>query len=459
MPRIVASPRTLQRINLAGDVAILAGASVVAALDGATLHWKVALCMTAIAWAFWVVASGLASQYSPSNGRGPKGDLALTLIVLAAVVVPLTILRQVSHRFAETTELGRFLLLTVPAVLLVRVLTATVAWRARPADSILVVGAGTLGRITQREVDDAGAHRTVIGHLRFEDEQGGARLAAPVIGLAADIETVLRDRVVNEVYVASSSPEHADAVQRVVRSCERFGVPFALPVGRYRFARAVPACKAALRDGYVHYLSVEPKPLQWALKRLIDVLVSCTALVILAPLLMVVAVAVKLTSRGPVFYRQARVGMHGRAFQMLKFRSMGADADGQRAALEAKNERSGPVFKIANDPRVTPLGRWLRKYSVDELPQIVNVLRGDMSLVGPRPALPHEVVRYEGWQRRRLSVRPGLTCVWQVSGRDRISFGSWMLLDMQYIDHWSLWADLRLLFRTVPVVFFGRGAS
>jgi exopolysaccharide biosynthesis polyprenyl glycosylphosphotransferase len=198
---------------------------------------------------------------------------------------------------------------------------------------------------------------------------------------------------------------------------------------------------------------------QWAIKRLIDVAASAAALLLLSPLLVLAALAVKLSSRGPVFYRQERVGMHGRTFQMLKFRSMVVDAEARRAALATKNERTGPVFKIASDPRVTRVGRVLRKYSIDELPQIVNVLRGDMSLVGPRPALASEVAHYEAWQRRRLSVRPGLTCVWQVSGRDQISFATWMLLDMRYIDHWSLWEDVRLLFRTLPVVLLGRGAS
>lgn len=186
---------------------------------------------------------------------------------------------------------------------------------------------------------------------------------------------------------------------------------------------------------------------------------SVCALVALSPLLLTAAAAVKLTSRGPVLFRQQRVGMHGRVFSMLKFRSMVVDAEARKAALVAQNERGGPVFKMKRDPRVTAVGRFIRKYSIDELPQLVNVLRGDMSIVGPRPPIPSEVARYDAWQRRRLSVRPGLTCVWQVSGRDRIGFTEWMLLDLRYIDHWSLAGDLSLIARTVPVVITGRGAS
>jgi lipopolysaccharide/colanic/teichoic acid biosynthesis glycosyltransferase len=144
---------------------------------------------------------------------------------------------------------------------------------------------------------------------------------------------------------------------------------------------------------------------------------------------------------------------------MLKFRSMVVNAESLQKEILAKNEQSGPVFKMRNDPRITPLGRFLRKFSIDELPQLINVLRGDMSLVGPRPPVPQEVAQYLAWQRRRLSMRPGLTCSWQVSGRNQLSFTQWMYLDMAYIDHWSLAEDLKLLARTVPVVFSGKGAS
>jgi exopolysaccharide biosynthesis polyprenyl glycosylphosphotransferase len=198
---------------------------------------------------------------------------------------------------------------------------------------------------------------------------------------------------------------------------------------------------------------------QLAIKRLFDVAASSAALAALAPLMLSVAVVIKLSSRGPVLFKQQRVGRHGRPFHMLKFRSMVVNAEELKAKLMALNEQAGPVFKMKRDPRITPIGRFIRKFSIDELPQLINVLRGEMSLVGPRPPVPSEVARYEAWQRRRLSVRPGLTCVWQVSGRNEISFEEWMYLDMQYIDHWSLAQDFELILRTVPVVLTGRGAS
>ena len=285
------------------------------------------------------------------------------------------------------------------------------------------------------------------------------RLQAPILGTIKDLEAVFRDRVVSEVYFAAGAAHQRVEVQDAIASCEKFGIPFALPACGYRFARAKPADASAIADGYVHYLSVKPKPVQRGIKRLIDIAASFSALFVLSPLLVVAALAVRLTSRGPVLFRQQRVGLHCRMFHMLKFRSMVQNAEELKAKLMALNEQSGPVFKMKSDPRITRVGRFIRKYSIDELPQLVNVLRGDMSLVGPRPPLRTEVAKYEAWQRRRLSVRPGLTCVWQVSGRNQISFEQWMLLDMRYIDHWSLAQDLQLILKTVPVVLTGRGAS
>jgi len=177
--------------------------------------------------------------------------------------------------------------------------------------------------------------------------------------------------------------------------------------------------------------------------------------------MILVAVAIKLTSPGPVFFRQQRSGLNGRPFTMLKFRSMVTDAEQRRHELEVLNEMSGPVFKVTHDPRVTPIGRLLRKFSLDELPQLLNVARGDMSLVGPRPLPVDEVRRFDELaHRRRLSVKPGITCLWQISGRNNVTdFKDWVRLDLEYIDNWSLWLDLRILARTVPVVLLGTGAK
>jgi lipopolysaccharide/colanic/teichoic acid biosynthesis glycosyltransferase len=195
-----------------------------------------------------------------------------------------------------------------------------------------------------------------------------------------------------------------------------------------------------------------------AVKRLIDIVVAATSLVLLSPVLIAVAIAIKLTSRGPIFYPWRVLGEFGRPFVGYKFRTMVRNADDLKAGLLHLNERTGPVFKIANDPRVTPLGRWLRKHSLDELPQLWSALVGDMSLVGPRPPGYDEYRNFDLWQMRKLSVKPGMTCLWQVEGRSTISdFADWARLDLQYIDAWSLWKDIAILGRTAAVVVKGTG--
>ena len=171
------------------------------------------------------------------------------------------------------------------------------------------------------------------------------------------------------------------------------------------------------------------------------------------------ALAIKLTSRGPILYRQTRCGLGGRRFTLYKFRSMRTGADQDREALLPLNELDGPVFKIRDDPRCTAVGRFMRRFSLDELPQLFNILKGDMSFVGPRPPLPEEVERYERWQRRRLRMQPGLTCLWALEGRNQLNFRRWMELDLQYIDTWSPVLDWKILLKTIPVVLIGRGAS
>jgi lipopolysaccharide/colanic/teichoic acid biosynthesis glycosyltransferase len=194
-------------------------------------------------------------------------------------------------------------------------------------------------------------------------------------------------------------------------------------------------------------------------KRSLDVLLSAVALVLLSPLLAVIALAVKLTSPGPVFFKQLRSGLGDRPFMMLKFRSMTRDAERHREELAALNEQDGPAFKIRNDPRVTPLGWLLRRTSLDELPQLWNVLRGEMSLVGPRPLPCHETRQCAPWHRQRLQVTPGLTCIWQVYGRSRVGFDEWMRMDIRYTRSQSLWADVKLLLKTIPAVLSCKGAQ
>ncbi len=214
------------------------------------------------------------------------------------------------------------------------------------------------------------------------------------------------------------------------------------------------------RVGSAPLLTFSAAPLddiRLVLKRVFDLVVAAVGLVVLSPVIGLAALLIKLTSPGPVIYRQARCGLNGRRFTFYKFRSMVVNADEIKAQLAHLSERQ-VAFKLSRDPRVTPVGRWLRKFSIDELPQLYNVLRGDMSIVGPRPPLPQEVDQYERWQRRRLRMRPGLTCLWAVAGRDHIDFNAWMRMDISYIENWSLKLDWSIILKTIPHVLAGRGA-
>lgn len=205
---------------------------------------------------------------------------------------------------------------------------------------------------------------------------------------------------------------------------------------------------------------MESKLANWqiAAKRLVDILISSLGFLILMPLGVVIAILVKLDSEGPVLYKQARIGKGGKQFTMYKFRSMFKSADKMLANLDHLNEAEGPVFKIRKDPRVTRIGGLLRKSSLDELPQIINVIKGNMSLVGPRPPLPNEVAKYNDYQYMRLSIKPGITCIWQIQGRSNISFDQWVELDLEYIRNQSLWLDFKILLKTIPAVIKGNGA-
>jgi exopolysaccharide biosynthesis polyprenyl glycosylphosphotransferase len=445
------------KLSRIADALLLWIAALLAMRGERAVDFTTAASMGVGATMLWWMAARVLHQYDVDNGRGFLGDMALTVVMLAAMAVPLLGAALAADAFAQG---GRFVVLLVVGMLAARFVFVGLRLRsARPTESIVIAGIGPLGRLTGAEIEATEAHRHVIGYVAFDDEPPHGRLRAPVIERVGGLEDTLKQHVVDEVYFATTASEHQHAVQEAIRTCEKFGVPFALPSCSFRLTRARPANASAVRDGYSHFLSVQNKPLQLMLKRAFDILLSATALVVLSPLLLGVAAIIKLTDRGPILFRQQRVGLHGRTFNMLKFRSMVVNAEALKAQLLAHNEQSGPVFKMKHDPRITRVGRFIRKFSIDELPQIVNVLRGDMSIVGPRPPLPNEVARYEAWQRRRLSVRPGLTCVWQVSGRNQISFRDWMLLDMRYIDHWSLAQDFQLILKTFPVVITGRGAS
>lgn len=270
------------------------------------------------------------------------------------------------------------------------------------------------------------------------------------------LQRMLAEQIVDEVIFEVDSSKLPE-LEEVFLQCDEEGVRTRVAID---FFPHVNSDISLDRVGDAPLLTFSAAPLddlRLVLKRLFDIVASLSLLVALAPVFLVVVALIKLTSRGPIVFRQARCGLNGRRFTMYKFRSMVEGADRMKAQLEHLNERR-IAFKMARDPRVTPVGRWLRKFSIDELPQLYNVLRGDMSIVGPRPPLPEEVDHYERWQRRRLRMRPGLTCLWAVSGRDLIDFNAWMRMDIKYIENWSLKLDWSIILRTIPHVLAGKGA-
>jgi exopolysaccharide biosynthesis polyprenyl glycosylphosphotransferase len=300
----------------------------------------------------------------------------------------------------------------------------------------------------------------VVGFVAEDKKAVGSALANwPVVANIENIKAFLESKSVDEIIICLPIQDYFGQIYRVFELCRELGVVVRL-IPREADLKVLTRLQIeSFGDFSVITFFREKLLLQLLLKRIMDVVVSVTALLLLSPLMLVIALIIKFTSPGPVFFVQERIGMNRRKFKLLKFRSMVADAEKRKKDLAALNEMDGPVFKVRNDPRVTPIGRFIRKTSIDELPQLINVLKGEMSLVGPRPPLPSEVDQYEWLHRRRLSIKPGITCLWQVNGRNSVPFVKWMEMDKEYVENWSIWLDIKILCRTLPVVLFGYGAS
>ena len=325
--------------------------------------------------------------------------------------------------------------------------------------TVVVIGAGPRASRALATIDQHPEWGLrVLGFV--DDGEPGFAPHVPVelIHKMVELPGLLRDSSVDEVLVACPR-SMLDSLVPVVRECAQIGVPVTLLTDL--FGDELPPPRVGRFDslGTVTFAPVHHNEMELAVKRGVDIAGATLGLLLAAPVVGLAALAIKLDDGGPVLFRQWRCGLNGRQFPMLKLRTMVPDADRMKADLLHLNELDGPVFKIKDDPRVTRVGRVLRKWSIDELPQFWNVLIGEMSLVGPRPPTPDEVVLYEGGDRRRLSMRPGLTCLWAVAGRNQIRFDEWMRLDLEYIDTWDLGQDFRILARTIPAILSGRGAS
>lgn len=324
---------------------------------------------------------------------------------------------------------------------------------------VMVVGlserALRLGRALESARDQGVRLRGFLAESDFAVGEVHLADTYPVRPLA-DLPALLRREVIDEVIFAVES-EALGSLEPVFLQCDEEGVRTRVAVD---FFPHVNSEMQLDRLGVTPLLTFSAAPddeVRLLMKRAIDILIATLALVITLPFLLLVALAIRMDSPGPVIFRQQRCGLNGRLFTFYKFRSMCEDAEARKAQYMHLSQRD-LATKIPNDPRLTPLGRYIRRFSIDEMPQLLNILRGDMSLVGPRPAIPSEVALYQVWQRRRLRMRPGLTCLWALNGRDAVDFETWMKMDMQYIDNWSLGLDWKILFRTIPQVVLGKGA-
>jgi exopolysaccharide biosynthesis polyprenyl glycosylphosphotransferase len=382
--------------------------------------------------------------------------------VLLATLAYLLPLRQLSRAWFILFAVLSALLLVLEKIAL-RVMARYVRAKGLNYRTVLIVGTG------RRAIDVASLveeHKywgyKILGFVSDGHRLPNGWARYRVYGTVPEIRTLLErgefPEIVDEIVFAVTRKK-LDEMKQIFLLCEELGIRARVAMNFFENRLARIEVEELEGIPFLTFTTTPSNETELAFKRMLDVCVSMMLLVLSAPVILVAALAIKITSPGKVLYKQKRIGLNGRTFTLYKFRTMIADAHDRLGEVSHLNEMTGPVFKAKADPRVTWVGRILRRFSLDELPQLWNVLKGDMSLVGPRPPIPEEVRSYHRWQRRRLSMKPGLTCLWQVNGRNNIDFDHWMKLDLQYIDNWSPSLDLKILLRTIPAVLLGRGAS
>jgi exopolysaccharide biosynthesis polyprenyl glycosylphosphotransferase len=411
--------------------------------------------------AIWIAVLWLHGLY---RSRARLTTRAEMLVVLRATTVMVAITLSLLF-FFKLPDVSRLLLLIIfPAIaaaaigirIVMRRVLVLAREHGRNSRYMLVVGANAAADAFADLVDShPELGLVVIGHLKGPHDREGSAIR-PLLGKVKDLETVLHSRIVDEVAICLPYSD-ARLIEQVTLLCEEEGRMVRIPIAPVE--RVLRAGRVETVDGVgIYSIANGPdRAVALLIKRSIDLIGAAGLLVVLAPVAAMIGLAIKLGSQGPILFRQERVGLHGRTFEVFKFRSMVTDAEEHLDGLLAHNQITGHAFKMDRDPRVTRVGRVLRRTSLDELPQLWNVLAGQMSLVGPRPPLPSEVAQYDVWHRRRLSMTPGMTGLWQVGARRSPDFDDWVEQDLRYIDSWSLWLDLKIIARTVPAVLAGTG--
>lgn len=390
----------------------------------------------------------------------------LSGIALAVLLLYVTHIADISRLLMGLFALYAFFLIAVFKGALFYILRKKHV-RAYDINSVLIIGARDRSLdVIEAIMKNQPSEYRIIGCLETVENawRVGEEIyeSVKIIGTLDSFKKILLEQSVDEIVFALPLKNIAD-IHNYIYFAEEMGInirvmpDFQIQKIKFYPKRATVHIDHFLGLPMLAVSSTSPNELGLFIKSVIDYVGAGAGMVVLSPFFLVIALLIKITSPGPVFFYQERCGLNGRHFQVRKFRTMYEHAEEEREQLEKDNEMDGPVFKIKDDPRITPVGYFLRKTSLDELPQLINVLRGEMSLVGPRPPIPEEVEQYQLWQRRRLSMKPGITCVWQVSGRNDISFENWMNMDLQYIDNWSLLLDFKLLLMTVKEVVAGHG--
>jgi exopolysaccharide biosynthesis polyprenyl glycosylphosphotransferase len=410
----------------------------------------------------WIAVLWMHGLYRSRARWTRRGELA---VVLRATLVQLVLTLSLLYVF-KLPDVSRLLLIAVFPSLAIAAIGIRIVMRqvlilardhGRNVRYMLILGANPRAQAFADLVEShAELGLVVIGHLKADASDSGAVLKRPLLGLIDDLEQVLHSQIIDEVAICLPFAKE-ELIEQCAYLCEQEGKVVRMPIAPVERVLTVGRFESVDGVGIYTLANGPDRVAGLILKRVIDVAGSAFLLVVLSPILALMAVLVKLDTRGPALFRQERVGLHGRAFQVLKFRSMCSDAEQRVEELRRHNRIKGHAFKLDQDPRTTRVGRFLRRSSLDELPQLWNVLRGEMSLVGPRPPLPNEVAQYDVWHRRRLSMKPGMTGLWQVGGRSEQEFDRWVETDLEYIDSWSLWLDFKIIARTVPAVLSGTG--
>ncbi|HTB98330.1 MAG TPA: sugar transferase [Terracidiphilus sp.] len=421
-------------------------------------------CMVAVCWTIWRSLFFYCGLYTWQHLQSAFGVVCRVLLAtgMCALVEAEVIAFQWHHGHYLRVALYAWIAAAF-GTLLSRVAIGCFQIYLRPhlrrTRSAVIVGGGTSA---VRVCDELHAHDDWKYSILGVVDSAPASLSEhslPILGRIGNLEEILMRQVVDEVIVTLPLKSHYGAVERVIAICERVGVQVQYAEELFDVSWS-SHCHPAVQEHRNVVLKMVHEDYRHGIKRAIDIAGALFGLIVCAPLLLVVAILIKCSSKGPVLFGQERYGLGKRTFRIYKFRTMVENAEAAQAALEHMNQNSGPVFKIFEDPRITRLGAFLRKTSIDELPQLINVVKGEMSLVGPRPLNLRDVSRFsEAWLMRRFSVKPGLTCLWQISGRSTVSFDRWIALDLHYIDNWSLLLDFRIIALTFPAVIKGTGAA